>query len=775
MKQADKTSVFKALPSQWEFLHAIEPEVLLSGSAGSGKTRALCLKAVMQACIPGNVAILARKWLVNLKSTTLRTLLEWEGDKPPVLPLGTYRHNRSEKRIHIYGGGDILYIGVGDDITRIRSLAAGIICVDEMVELQEEEWLELKLRARISVGCGQIVGATNPGDTSHWGYNRFINPNHNNPDTRVIYSLAKDNYHLPLHAQKALLQLKGTIGERMRDGLWVGVDRLIYGAYPPGIFVGTMPDMSLMQQWYISIDYGWTNPTFILFAGIDCDGRLWIYEEYEKSHLLIENILNWLEKKKDFQPVVVVDPSAAGLIAEIQSKGFTCIKANNDVKIGIDKCRDVMAAGMVRAYASCVNLRRSLTNYVRKPDGVPEKNDDHGCFVAGTLVETENGAVPIEQIKKGDKVLTRAGYCRVVDAGITGYNKSVTTFDFGYGPITCTPTHRFITDDGKKESLTLTLLDTIFVFNKQGDSPCKLKSLHTKASRFDAIPNQSDDPNHCTTRHTLDIFDAVFPHCIAKYGKTPLGLFQKGATFIILMVTRLTTNLRIFNWLLQKSMVRFMQSYIDRIQRMYNDSRRIFPRYAPLLPHGTNLLQDVNGVERMPYKLDLENEVSHSMAYASTAELHSRAMRHTVESDFVQVIAKPIIEKHVELTTSPVNVQDVKRNTRSISTLNRRIARVPVRHAIGASSIKATVYNLTVEREHEFFANGYLVANCDALRYLTMAAVGQRIESLLEEMANPPSNYFFGRDETKGAVKKRDPFDVVLPTDQDVLPFMKAI
>jgi hypothetical protein len=34
---------------------------------------------------------------------------------------------------------------------------------------------------------------------------------------------------------------------------------------------------------------------------------------------------------------------------------------------------------------------------------------------------------------------------------------------------------------------------------------------------------------------------------------------------------------------------------------------------------------------------------------------------------------------------------------------------------------RADVYNLTVEGEHEFFANGVLTHNCDALRYLLMA------------------------------------------------------
>ena len=115
----------------------------------------------------------------------------------------------------------------------------------------------------------------------------------------------------------------------------------------------------------------------MLLAGIDGDDRLWVYREHEASKMLHADIMRWLEQWRDKSPIVVVDPSAAGLIAEIQSKGFTCVKADNDVQIGIDRTRDVMAAGRVRFHASCVNLRRSATNYVRKPDGKPDKIDDH--------------------------------------------------------------------------------------------------------------------------------------------------------------------------------------------------------------------------------------------------------------------------------------------------------------------------------------------------------------------------------------------------------------
>lgn len=48
-------------------------------------------------------------------------------------------------------------------------------------------------------------------------------------------------------------------------------------------------------------------------------------------------------------------------------------------------------------------------------DGSPDR-----CLVAGTVIETLRGAVPIEDVAPGDRVLTRAGYRQVVAAKRTG-------------------------------------------------------------------------------------------------------------------------------------------------------------------------------------------------------------------------------------------------------------------------------------------------------------------------------------------------------------------
>ena len=82
---------FDLLPAQLDFIRAREREVLYSGAFGAGKTRALCMKLVSRLVgRPGAREGLARKHLVSLKATTLRTLLEQDGNLPPVLPRGTY-------------------------------------------------------------------------------------------------------------------------------------------------------------------------------------------------------------------------------------------------------------------------------------------------------------------------------------------------------------------------------------------------------------------------------------------------------------------------------------------------------------------------------------------------------------------------------------------------------------------------------------------------------------------------------------------------------------
>ena len=75
----------------------------------------------------------------------------------------------------------------------------------------------------------------------------------------------------------------------------------------------------------------------------------------------------------------------------------------------------------------------------------PEKYDSTGedhCFVAGTLITTKRGDIPIEEVTTDDFVLTRKGFRKVLFAGLTKKNADVMTVKFSNGKsLTGTPNH----------------------------------------------------------------------------------------------------------------------------------------------------------------------------------------------------------------------------------------------------------------------------------------------------------------------------------------------
>jgi len=79
------------------------------------------------------------------------------------------------------------------------------------------------------------------------------------------------------------------------------------------------------------------------------------------------------------------------------------------------------------------------------------------------------------------------------------------------------------------------------------------------------------------------------------------------------------------------------------------------------------------------------------------------------------------------------------RNSPVINTRKNDIVPVSVRQIIGTGELKP-VYNLEVENENEYYANGVLVHNCDMTRY-TVAYVDRGKTSLPKEQPGQVSKW----------------------------------
>ncbi len=104
---------------------------------------------------------------------------------------------------------------------------------------------------------------------------------------------------------------------------------------------------------------------------------------------------------------------------------------------------------------------------------------DQGCIKKGSLVKTDKGFLPIEEIKKGDSVVTPYGLKKVLEARKTGIKKIIELIFSNGMRLECTPEHRVLcySKEGQtywKEALKLDSKDYI----------CCLKSSDSNSSKY---------------------------------------------------------------------------------------------------------------------------------------------------------------------------------------------------------------------------------------------------------------------------------------------------
>ena len=87
----------------------------------------------------------------------------------------------------------------------------------------------------------------------------------------------------------------------------------------------------------------------------------------------------------------------------------------------------------------------------------------HSCLVAGSLVDTDKGLVPIEQVKVSSMVMTPAGLARVTQAGPVKVAKELIVIKLSDGrALTMTPEHKVFTTRGVVCADALEYNDSVF-------------------------------------------------------------------------------------------------------------------------------------------------------------------------------------------------------------------------------------------------------------------------------------------------------------------------
>jgi phage terminase large subunit len=405
---------------------------------------------------------------------------------------------------------------------------------------------------------------------------------------------------------------------------------------------------------FYGLDFGYVHP-LALVKVVHYEGANYVQELIYKSGLTPSEISREVKDHISDRKPVYCDAAEPKSIEELYRGGINAQAANKEVWPGILK---------VKSYPLFVtsgskNIIRELQSYKWKKDkndnviDEPVKEFDDSCFIGETEITTINGQKRIDEIKVGDLVLTRNGYKKVLGVHNNGV-KQVEKYLMQF--------------DTHSVYLCCTSNHLIYTQN-QWTKISKLESTktvshikHLMAEDSHYIPEQGiSQTGHYT--------------CIGTFGSIIMGKGKKVTTYITKMVTHGITKYPILERSNPLDILANMQKNV--LKAIPKSLKSFIQKESNQQSNGIKVQKELNGTNNMQQKT--------------------------------------ISVSHYQLNQNVCNAEKITSQKQSMQ--SSAIQTAKLKHFECVTSWQERVYDLTVEDEHEYFANGVLVHNCDAMRY----------------------------------------------------------
>jgi phage terminase large subunit len=295
--------------------------------------------------------IVTRKTFPALRATAMHDILavmqEWG-------IYGRFQHNKTDSTIYNQSNGNLMRFISIEDPTRIRSMQANDIWMEEANEFDYLDYLTLKTRASSPVTDGlrnQIFLTLNPSDSYGWINQKLVNTakdaadeDKSAGDVEIICSSYKDNPFLDADYTKTLEDLKNedeTYYKIFALGVWAQSGSIIYSKYDiiPAASFPVAFDENLL-----GLDFGFNNPAAAISVDI-LDNEAWIRERVYKSHLTNSDLIDAVKDSKPAEEALLrADESEPDRIEEFKRAGFRiegAPKGKNSIRDGIDFCKRI--------------------------------------------------------------------------------------------------------------------------------------------------------------------------------------------------------------------------------------------------------------------------------------------------------------------------------------------------------------------------------------------------------------------------------------------------
>ncbi len=407
----------------------------MSGPAGTGKSRA-CLEKLNLAALkyPGMVGLIVRQVRDTLPSTALTTFEKFVITEQMRAGTVVY-HGPSgrEPARYAYSNGSQVWLAGMDKPSKIMSTEFDMIYVQEATELKSDGWqaLTTRLGRGVAMPYQQLIADCNPDAPTHWlrqrttvGAAMMLESRHR--DNPVFYREDGTQTEKGRSYLARLDNLTGVRRLRLRDGLWVAAEGVIWTSFDPAVHV--VDRFDIPEDWprFWVVDFGMVHPFVWQSWAVAPDGELYRYREIHMTGRIVEDHARqiiglvrpgaqWDDRRKTWVGGEWIEPRPQKIICDHDAEDRETLKrylgmgttpADKRVKVGLDlveaRLRDrrlfFMRGSLVEKDQVLVDALKPTVAEDEIPAYVwddnkeaPVKIDDDGCDTVRYLVSHCDG------------------------------------------------------------------------------------------------------------------------------------------------------------------------------------------------------------------------------------------------------------------------------------------------------------------------------------------------------------------------------------------------
>lgn len=380
-----------------EIFHCRDEEVLIAGPAGTGKSRA-CLEKIFALCLqnPNLRALMVRKTARSLGSTALVT---WRTHvAKEAIAIGAvkfYGGSATEPPQYKFRNGSTVVLGGLDNPMRVMSSEYDIVYIMEATEVTVEDIEMIKTRLRNwTMSFQQLIMDCNPSTETHFLLQRerdgtLVKLESRHEDNPRLVNLNGEYTEQGKKYLGMLDRLTGVRHKRLRLGLWVSSEGIVYEEFDPAVHVVDWEydtdgkRIPLSNEWprYWVVDFGYVEPFVCQFYARDHDGCMWLYREIFQTQRTVtehakrilecvterkeQKLINPLERSvTSREQLEWIEPQPTAIICDHdadnrrtleQALGMPTVPAIKSIDDGIDHHKELLRTpGALKIMRDCV-------------------------------------------------------------------------------------------------------------------------------------------------------------------------------------------------------------------------------------------------------------------------------------------------------------------------------------------------------------------------------------------------------------------------------------